>query len=62
MTLAERKQRVKEIIAVLENIEKEKDTAIKNQNYELAAKLRDDNRKYTNELEDLLNPSEKDEN
>ena len=62
MTLAERKQRVKEIIAVLENIEKEKDTAIKNQNYELAAKLRDDNRKYTSELEDLLNPSEKDEN
>jgi ATP-dependent Clp protease ATP-binding subunit ClpC len=62
MTLAERKKRVKEIIAVLENIEKEKDTAIKNQNYELAAKLRDDNRKYTSELEDLLNPSEKDEN
>jgi ATP-dependent Clp protease ATP-binding subunit ClpC len=62
MTLAERKQRVKEIIVVLENIEKEKDTAIKNQNYELAAKLRDDNRKYTSELEDLLNPSEKDEN
>ena len=62
MTLAERKERVKEIIFILENIEKEKDTVIKNQNYERAAKLRDDYRKYTDELEDLMNPKEKDEN
>jgi len=62
MTLAERKERVKEIIIELENLTKEKDISIKNQNYERAAKIRDDVRKYTDELEDLMNPVEKDKN
>lgn len=62
MTLAERKERVKEIIIILEKIEKEKDTVIKIQYYERAAKLLDDYMKYIEELEDLMNPKEKDEN
>ncbi len=62
MTLAERKERVKEIIIDLENLTKEKDISIKNQDYERAAKIRDDIRKFTDELEDLMNPKEKDEN
>jgi len=62
MTLAERKERVKELITVLENLAVEKDREVKNQNYERAAKLRDDVRKYTDELEDLMNPIEKDKN
>lgn len=62
MTLADRKERVKEIIIDLENLTKEKDISIKNQDYERAAKIRDDIRKFTDELEDLMNPKEKDEN
>lgn len=62
MTLAERKERVKEIIIDLENLTKAKDISIKNQDYERAAKIRDDIRKFTDELEDLMNPKEKDEN
>ena len=62
MTLSERKERVKEIIIILEKIEKEKDTVIKIQYYDQAAKLLDDYMKCIEELEDLMNPKEKDEN
>lgn len=62
MTLTERKERVKEIIIDLKNHTKEKDISVKNQDYERAAKIRDDIRKFTDELEDLMNPKEKDEN
>jgi ATP-dependent Clp protease ATP-binding subunit ClpC len=62
MTLTERKERVKEIISILENLNSEKDKAIKSQEYERAAKIRDDVRKFTDELEDLMNPREKDKN
>jgi protein-arginine kinase activator protein McsA len=62
MTLTERKERVKEIISILENLNSEKDKAIKSQEYERAAKIRDDVRKFTDELEDLMYPKEKDEN
>lgn len=45
-----------ELIEILEKIEIIKAKAIKNQQYEKAAELRDDQRKYRNQLDDLMNP------
>lgn len=47
-----------ELIEILENLAKQKMRAIKNQQYEYAAQLRDDERKYRVQLEDLMNPNE----
>ena len=45
-----------ELIEILEKIEIMKAKAIKNQQYEKAAQLRDDQRTYRNQLDDLMNP------
>jgi protein-arginine kinase activator protein McsA len=45
-----------ELIEILEKIEAMKAKAIKNQQYEKAAELRDNQRKYRNQLDDLMNP------
>ena len=50
-----------ELIEMLEKIEIMKAKAIKNQQYEFAAQLRDDERKYRAQLEDLMNPPTKEE-
>lgn len=47
-----------ELIEILENLAKQKMRAIKNQQYEYAAQLRDDERKYRAQLEDVMNPNE----
>jgi hypothetical protein len=44
-----------ELIEILENLAKQKMRAIKKQQYEYAAPLRDDERKYRVQLEDLMN-------
>jgi excinuclease UvrABC helicase subunit UvrB len=51
-----------ELIEILENLEKQKARVIKNQNYQRAAEIRDQERKYREQLEDLLNPPEEPEN
>jgi protein-arginine kinase activator protein McsA len=51
-----------ELIEILENLEKRKARAIKNQQYETAASVRDEERKYREILEDLMNPTTKEEN
>jgi protein-arginine kinase activator protein McsA len=48
-----------ELIEILEKIEAMKAKAIKNQQYETAASLRDNQRKYRNQLDDLMNPPTK---
>jgi hypothetical protein len=48
-----------ELIDILLKIEDMKAKAIKNQQYERAAELRDDERKYRGQLEDLMNPPTK---
>ena len=45
-----------ELIELLEKVQVLKARAIKNQQYEYAAQLRDDDRKYRAQLEDLMNP------
>lgn len=45
-----------ELIEILEKIDIMKAKAIKNQQYEKAAELRDDQRKFRNQLDDLMNP------
>ena len=45
-----------ELIETIEKIEIMKAKAIKNQQYEKAAQLRDDQREYRNQLDDLMNP------
>lgn len=45
-----------ELIELLEKVQMLKARAIKNQQYEFAAQLRDDDRKYRAQLEDLMNP------
>lgn len=47
-----------ELIELLEKVKVLKARAIKNQQYEYAAQLRDDDRKYRAQLEDLMNPKE----
>lgn len=54
--LLNKKLSAEELIELLENLEKQKARAIKNQQYEYAAQLRDDDRKYRAQLEDLMNP------
>ena len=44
-----------EVIELLEKVQALKARAIKNQQYEYAAQLRDDERKYRALLEDLMN-------
>ena len=50
-----------ELIDILLKIEDMKAKAIKNQQYERAAQLRDDERKYREQLEDLMNPPTQEE-
>lgn len=45
-----------ELIELLENLAKQKARAIKNQEYQRAAEIRDQERKYREQLEDLMNP------
>jgi protein-arginine kinase activator protein McsA len=45
----------KELIIKLEELTELKNTEISNQNYERAAQIRDEIRKYTEQLEDLMN-------
>ncbi len=45
-----------ELIEILENLEKQKARAIKDQQYQYAAELRDKERKFREQLEDLMNP------
>lgn len=52
---------IKQIIQKLEQLEQEKVLEIDNQNYERAAKLRDDIRKLTDALEEARNPSDEEE-
>jgi hypothetical protein len=47
-----------ELIEIIEKIEAMKAKAIKNQQYEHAAKLRDDQRKYYAYFEDIINLKE----
>ncbi len=54
--LIHKKLSEQELIEILEKIELMKAKAIKNQQYEKAAQLRDDQRKYRNQLDDLMNP------
>lgn len=54
----EQKLTEQELIEILEKIEAMKAKAIKNQQYEHAAKLRDDQRKYYAQLEDIINHQE----
>ena len=51
---------IEETIQKLEELNNEKVLEIKNQNYERAAKIRDDIRKLTDLLEELMNPSDPD--
>ena len=51
-----------ELIEILENLEKQKARVIKNQDYQRAAEIRDEERKYREQLEDLMNPPEETEN
>jgi ATP-dependent Clp protease ATP-binding subunit ClpC len=51
---------IEETIQKLEELKKEKELEIKNQNYERAAKIRDDIRKLTDLLEELMNPPDSD--
>jgi hypothetical protein len=55
--LLHRKLSEQELIEILENLEKRKARAIKNQHYETAASIRDEERKYRELFEDLLNSS-----
>lgn len=45
-----------ELIEILDKLDGMKARAIKNQQYEYASQLRDDQRKYRAQLEDLMNP------
>ena len=45
-----------ELIELLEKVQVLKARAIKNHQYEYAAQLRDDDRNYRAQLEDLMNP------
>lgn len=45
-----------ELIEILENLEKQKARALKDQQYQYAAELRDNERKFRVQLEDLMNP------
>jgi cell division GTPase FtsZ len=54
--LLKKKLSAEELIELLENIEKQKARAIKDQQYQYAAELRDKERKYRAQLEDLMNP------
>ena len=49
-----------EIISKLNDLTSQKDEAIKSQKYEHAATLRDEIRKYTEMLDDLMNPTKDD--
>jgi protein-arginine kinase activator protein McsA len=51
-----------ELIEMLEKLEFMKAKAIKNQQYEFAAQLRDDERKYREQLEDMMNSISNEEN
>lgn len=51
-----KKLSAEELIELLENLEKQKARAIKDQQYQYAAELRDKERKYRSQLEDLMNP------
>lgn len=51
-----KKLSAEELIELLENLEKQKARAIKDQLYQYAAELRDKERKYRAQLEDLMNP------
>lgn len=51
-----KKLTAEELIELLENLEKQKARAIKDQQYQYAAELRDKERKYRAHLEDLMNP------
>lgn len=51
-----------QLIALLEKIQQDKEKAIANKEYERAAMLRDQARKYTAQLEDLMNPPVNEEN
>jgi protein-arginine kinase activator protein McsA len=52
---------IAELIEALEKLALMKGEAIKNQQYEYAAQLRDDERKYRAQLEDLMNPPKDDQ-
>lgn len=54
--LLNKKLTAEELIELLENLEKQKARAIKDQQYQYAAELRDKERKYREQLEDLMNP------
>jgi hypothetical protein len=53
-----RKEMVRELIEELKKLEEEKDIAVKNREYELAASIRDKHRQAIEKLEDLMNPPE----
>lgn len=54
--LLNKKLSAEELIELLENLEKQKARAIKDQQYQHAAELRDKERKYRAQLEDVMNP------
>jgi len=54
--LLNKKLSAEELIEILENLEKQKARAIKDQQCQNAAELRDQERKYRTLLEDLMNP------
>ena len=54
--LLRRKHSEKDLIAILDYFQCKKAKAIQEQNYEYAAQLRDQERKYREQLEDLMNP------
>ncbi len=54
--LLNKKLTAEELIELLENLDKQKARAIKDQQYQYAAELRDKERKYREQLEDLMNP------
>ena len=60
--LLRRKHSEKDLIAILEYFQSKKAKAIQEQNYEYAAELRDQERKYREQLEDLMNPPTESEN
>ncbi len=56
------KKSEQELVKILEELEIQKTKAIENREFEKAAFLRDEERKYIEDLEEVLNPPTQEEN